>query len=121
MIHDFPCVRLSIRDLLIEIAVIAVFLSAVVNLCPIGQKQAFNLAVQHIKKFHQEFDFERDFTVSAHPPSDLGDEWAFTFDSRIDKESGFIVEVYGGDIYRGKQVRVRVDNAWGKFAGNNQW
>jgi hypothetical protein len=103
--------RISVRSLLVGIAVVGGTLGLLRPLGPMGRETAIRIASRHALEVYPGINLD-EYSISAPSRSDWFEEWAVYFHSKS-SESGFLIEVSGGDVYLGPEVTVFVDNAWG--------
>ncbi len=103
--------RVSVRGLLVAIALVGITLALISPLRPMSRETAIPIARQHALAFYPGINLN-EFTISAPPRPDWFEEWEVYFHHKS-RNAGFLITVTGGDFYNGSKVRVFVDNEWG--------
>jgi hypothetical protein len=103
--------RISVRSLLVCIAVVGVTLGLLRPLRPMGRETAIRIATRHVLEVYPGINLD-EYSISAPSRPDWFEEWEVYFHSKS-SDSGILIEVSGGDVYLGPNVNVFVDNTWG--------
>lgn len=103
--------RVSVRGLLVAIALLGVTLACLRHFQPMGREAAIRVARRHALEVYPGIHLD-DYAISAPPRCDWWDEWSVSFRHQS-RDAGFLIDVAGGDAYNGVNLRVSVDNEWG--------
>ncbi len=103
--------RISVRGLLVVIALVGVTLALIRPLRPMSRTTAIRIARQHAVEVYPGIDLD-EYAISASTRSDWFEEWGVYFRHKS-QNAGFFIDVAGGDLYNGSKMRVFVDNRWG--------
>jgi hypothetical protein len=104
--------HVSVRSLLIAIALVGLTLALIRPLRPMNRTTAIRIATQHALRVYPGIDLE-EYAISAPTRSDWFEEWAVDFHHKS-RDAGFLIDVAGGDVYNGSKVRVCIDHEWGR-------
>ncbi len=103
--------RISVRGLLVVVALVGVALALMRPLRPMSRATAIRIARQHAAGIYPGINLD-EYAISAPTRSDWFEEWKVYF-RHESRDQGFLIDVAGGDLYNGSKVRVFVDNEWG--------
>jgi hypothetical protein len=97
---------------MLSIAVACLALGVIAALQPMSRETAIDIAKRHALAAYPGIQLV-DFRISVPSRADLFTEWSVEFDHKS-SGFGFIINVHGGDIYNGWNLRTHVDNEWGR-------
>jgi hypothetical protein len=103
--------RISVRGLLVTIALAAVTFAIVLHLRPVSKAAAIRIARQHALEAYPGINLD-EYAISAPTRYDWCEEWYVDFQHKS-RAAGFSIEVTGGDIYTGGKARVFIEDEWG--------
>jgi hypothetical protein len=104
-------ISISLRGLLATIALAAVAFALVLHLRPVSKATAIRIARRHALETYPGINLD-EYAISAPPRYDWGEEWYIEFRHKS-RNAGFDIEVAGGEIYTGGNVRAYIDEEWG--------